>query len=481
MLVAVSAGDAWLELIGRLHPILVHFPIGLAVAACVVEMWRAFRREPGPSEFALTCIWFAALSGVATATSGWFNAQYENDSQSLTLFLHRWLGIAAAALMLVLAVSGTVIRRRRESNSAGGWRTGLLAAAVGVGITGHFGGAMVYGDEYLSEAFWSALEQTEQAQRDAAEDEARAKLGLPPKEVQSASTQETAVLARAPKDPQTVDFAKVIVPILETRCYECHGKGKKKGGVRLDDWGWMRSEHKGEWVVKPFETDSSTMMKFITLSPDDEDRMPPEGDPLTDIQIEQIRTWIAEGAFVGDVPSPGAVSDNRWTIPERTLTPDELARVNGAQSQLEKVGVRVVPIAQGSSNYEANGSLATPPVGNAAVSSLEPLAGVLVSLNLSRSDINDECASAISKLRELRTLRIDQTKVTDAIVPALVALPNLTTLNCVSTGLTDAGLAQLEGAMPLRKLFVWSSKVTPEGIARFRLKRPDVILVAGLE
>src|SRR5688500_3840217 len=31
-----------------------------------------------------------------------------------------------------------------------------------------------------------------------------------------------------------VDFKREVAPILEQRCYECHGEKKQKGGIRFD-------------------------------------------------------------------------------------------------------------------------------------------------------------------------------------------------------------------------------------------------------
>ncbi len=56
---------------GRLHPLVVHFPIALALVAVAVEWWRAVTRQQGLSPLTRPLLWIAALSaGAATPTGG---------------------------------------------------------------------------------------------------------------------------------------------------------------------------------------------------------------------------------------------------------------------------------------------------------------------------------------------------------------------------------------------------------------------------
>ena len=297
--------DAWLTVLGRLHPALVHFPIALGVAAAVVECWRIVRRNPELSSFAVTALWFAAIASIVTATSGWFSAEFENEPLTLTLFLHRWLAITAATLFLGLAVSGTVIRRNTQSARIGLWRMVLLAAAATVSLACHFGGTMVYGDSYITDAVSYALDQTEKSQRDAATRAAKDELGIEESVtvVDGAGSASPGHAATIPAGGP-IDFSTQIVPILKTHCYECHGNGKKKGGVRLDDLARMTAERAGEWVVKPGDPLASLLMTNIELPADDENAMPPEGDRVSAAEIALLRAWIAAGASGGDSAAP---------------------------------------------------------------------------------------------------------------------------------------------------------------------------------
>lgn len=503
MMLAASAIDAWLEFVGRLHPALLHFPIALGIVAAIVELWCAVRRNPGPSSFALTAVWFAAIIAIATATSGWFNAEFEEKGLTINLFLHRWIGIASAGLLLVLAISGSMIRSRPKSTLSGAWRMTLLGTAGALGFTGHLGGSMVYGDGYITDALWSAIDQTEKSQRDSATSEAGAQLGIveprqvqpdqaQPDQVQPDQVQPAAVATKAPvpvagasAGVATIDFAKQIVPILQAHCYECHGNGKHKGGVHLDDWTMMTTERKGQWVVKPGDIAASLMIRNVELPLENDEAMPPDGDRVPANEIALLREWISQGAPGGPFASPGAVSERRWSIPERSLTPDEISRIHAATSALAQIGVIVVPIAQGSSNYEANASLASPRISDVQLRMFEPLAQFLVALNLAQGAITDAAGSVLEQFQSLRTLRLDHTLAGDQVAESLARIPGgllqLESINFVATPLTDQGLRALARIKTLRKVYVWSSKTTPAGAEQFRLVRPEVQLIDGRE
>lgn len=484
MLAEVSPGDAWLNFLGALHPVLVHFPIALAVVAAIVESWRAIRRDPGLSPFACTAVTFAALSAVATATSGWFNAVASDDAASGGLFLHRWSGICAASLLVGLALSAPLIRRMGTARALGAWRSSLLLCVGIVSVAGWYGGNLVYGDGHLTDPLWKAIDSTERSQRVEAEADARAQLGWPPAEV--ANAEATSVPQPTSSVPDGtlahIDFSSQILPIFESRCYECHGRGKKKGGVRLDDLARVTCERDGEWVVKPGDPSASLLIRMVSMPSDSDERMPPEGDPLTEAQIALLSSWISEGAKSPAVPATPSVSSDRWSVPERTITQEDFATIELERTTLRRLGIDLRPISAGSSSYELDASHATQPVTDAEIERIaasKVLASIVVSLNATRSALTESCAQSIAQMTNLREIRVDFTAVGDAVADAAATLPHLEAANFVSTQLTDGGIEALAKSKSLRRLFVWKSRVTPMGVSKFREACAGVRLVDG--
>ena len=96
---------------------------------------------------------------------------------------------------------------------------------------------------------------------------------------------------------QAVDFESKILPILEAKCFKCHGEKKQKSGFRLDNrLDLLKGGHSGEVAVKLGYADESFLIEALTT--DDEDMiMPPKGDRLTAEEVELFRTWINEGLY----------------------------------------------------------------------------------------------------------------------------------------------------------------------------------------
>ena len=86
----------WLAAVGRLHPLLLHLPIGLLVALCAVE---ALRRARGRTEVDASrgvLVSLLALTAFLAALTGWL--LHESDDYGDPVDLHEWLGIAAYRL-----------------------------------------------------------------------------------------------------------------------------------------------------------------------------------------------------------------------------------------------------------------------------------------------------------------------------------------------------------------------------------------------
>ena len=90
-----------------------------------------------------------------------------------------------------------------------------------------------------------------------------------------------------------VDFDREIRPLLQERCIECHGDKKQKGELRLDaKVHAFKGGHDGPAILAG-KADASPLFLRVT-STDEDERMPPKGDPLTSAQISLIREWIKQ-------------------------------------------------------------------------------------------------------------------------------------------------------------------------------------------
>jgi hypothetical protein len=102
-------------------------------------------------------------------------------------------------------------------------------------------------------------------------------------------------LEAAPKGA-SIDFKRDIAPLLEAHCTKCHGKTKRKGGLRLSNKrdAFLTGDD-GAVTIKPGDAANSKLFARLT-SKDEDERMPPKGGPLPADKIQLIKRWIDSGA-----------------------------------------------------------------------------------------------------------------------------------------------------------------------------------------
>ncbi len=103
--------------------------------------------------------------------------------------------------------------------------------------------------------------------------------------------------ASAAEDP-LAQFEREVKPILEARCFECHGPDKQKGGLRLDQKsGILGGGDSGEPAVRPGRSGESPLLQLVVSAEPDE-MMPPKGERLKPEQVQALKKWIDHGAHV---------------------------------------------------------------------------------------------------------------------------------------------------------------------------------------
>ena len=90
-------------------------------------------------------------------------------------------------------------------------------------------------------------------------------------------------------------YLEHLKPLFEERCYACHGALKQKGGLRLDTAEAIHRGAKNGPVLDLQDPAASEILRRLTTS-DLEERMPPEGKPVSEGELARVRAWIAEGA-----------------------------------------------------------------------------------------------------------------------------------------------------------------------------------------
>lgn len=130
---------------GRLHPMLVHFPIAFLPAALVTAV--VGRKRPAflaPVRFLVIA---AGIVAPIAALLGWFDGGFDYATDDWLLQFHRWLGTGIGLGALGLAIWSW---RKPEASQGAGMIAGLSLITASIIIQGWFGGAMVHGIDHLN-------------------------------------------------------------------------------------------------------------------------------------------------------------------------------------------------------------------------------------------------------------------------------------------------------------------------------------------
>ncbi|PAY15880.1 hypothetical protein CKO51_29735 [Rhodopirellula sp. SM50] len=120
-----------------------------------------------------------------------------------------------------------------------------------------------------------------------------------------------------------VDFVRDVQPIFQKHCVSCHGAENQKSGLRLD----IKSEaFKGGDGWGPSliagQADESPVIELVS-SEDEDSRMPPEGEPLSETEIRTLTRWVDAGALWPDGVDLAELEDrlDHWSFHPMTSPP----------------------------------------------------------------------------------------------------------------------------------------------------------------
>ena len=280
--------DEIIYFLGRFHVLILHLPVGvlmLAVGMEALARWpRFFVQQRSPIEPAMTLIWGSgALAAVATVVLGYMHAS-EPGFTGAGVNHHRWAGTALAFTAVLI----WAWRADAPQSFARVWPVGMAAIVALLIITGHLGGVLTHGPDYLSEFAPGAL---------------RARSAGP------ASRPKVTDVAKADI------YLDVVAPLLEARCSVCHNEDKRRGGLSFADYPSLRKGGESGEAIKPGDPAASELYRRITLPSSADGYMPKNHkSPPSAAEIEVLRWWIAIGApasgRVGELQPPQSVASD---------------------------------------------------------------------------------------------------------------------------------------------------------------------------
>ena len=424
---------------GRLHPLLLHLPIGFFAFACL--LW-VIRQQIQSRQVLQLSLGISALSIPLTAVTGFFISR-EGGYDAALLLRHQWGAVAFGLLAWALHVG---VRDLPEKTPW--WNLLFTLTFSGMVLTGHWGGQLTHGTDFLN---WPENE-----------------------------TNTSAPVSRAGMASSTFYAAK-IQPIFEQKCISCHRKGKSKGELILED---ISSAMKGgksgpAWIAGDIA--GSMLLQRIHLPVTDKKHMPPRGkNPLTPEETALLDAWIGSGADAKRALSTIGPQDPLFAF--AGLDESQQARENtylfkpastATVQSLNDAFCTLKPIAAGSPALEA-GFFIQKAFDPKKIGALEKVKGQLVRLNLSKMPVRDKDLQALLPFSQLEVLTLNYTEVSDAGLNTLKKLPALQSLGLTGTKVTARAAAVLSGFPALQEVFLWNTQITIREVEQFQKKYPRI-------
>jgi uncharacterized membrane protein len=477
-----------LEFIGHLHPVIVHLPIGILLLGVFMMAYENYSGADfkTPISFAFLV---GSISAVLACIAGWILSN-SGEYDALLVQKHQWTGIATA----ILGLLAYVLKQYRKILS--------ILLTLLVFITGHYGGTLTHGENYL-------FNSNENANT------------IPSDTLKGASKKITQTISNGKDSISIVKYnlyKDEVAPILKLRCYNCHAALKQKNGLRLDGEMFIKKGGKNGKIFVAGNAFKSPLYTSLLLPLDDEKHMPPKGKhQLNQNEILIIERWIKSGASFEDIID--TISNNelvknvvsRNTIADKNII-DNPEKVNSEITETEKKeiennnsiksSVKITNLpnpaaispaiiedfkqkniiltnnAEGSNFVMAN-FVNVVPFNKASLQALKNINEQLVILKLTNLAIDDNDLKIVADLKNIKKLNLENSLITDDGMAYIKQLSQLEQLNLYGTNISDEGLIQLTSLKNLSQIYLWKTKVTKGGIEQFKKIHPKVTIEIG--
>lgn len=448
---------------GRFHPLFVHLPIGFIIIAAILEGYATIAKDKGKS-FHLSIkisLLASVISSVVAVILGLLLAD-KGGYDAETLSWHKWMGIffTVLALVLWLAKAGYLRMNRRIHSSL------LVGAILAISITGHFGGNLTHGSDYLF-AYAPAL-------------------------IKNIFGVENTTDTNRNTLPQSLDslivYEHLIKPVLKDKCYSCHNATKAKGGLNLSTIAAIKEGGDEGPIVYGGESDDSSLFTLTILNPKDPKFMPPKGAALTYTEVKMVQWWINTGASFDKSIKDTEITEEMIALLKRDYDIDVMPKPyyeehpvvaldSNVLVEMTKVGWVVKPLSDVVNYLQISGK--GKPINKEMLAALDKAKAHITWLNLSNMSLTDEVLQEVGSFENLTQLLLNNNKISDAGLQYIQTLKHLEVLNIYNTPISDAGLQTLKSNSALKKIYIWQTNVTAIGIENLKGNLPNLSVVGG--
>lgn len=436
----------FLQVVGRIHPLMLHFPIVILIASwCMFLFRKRIQKEvPNIKSVINALLFISALLISETVIMGLLLSK-EGGYYGNSYLWHKYTGVLLSLLSLGLVA---YIHFNQTQRYHYVFTVGMNIAMVLLLLVGHFGASLTHGEDFISAP-------------------------LVTKKTKELDIENAMV------------FEDAVMPILQDKCMGCHNSSKPKGDLVLSDSASILKGGKNGKLFLAGNPATSLMIQRLLLDIEDQHRMPPKGKPQLSIdEISLLNAWVQSG---GKFNVPLATFSERDTLFQSVKavygfqSPESYDFDAADQGLIEKLATpyRVInPIEATSPALNIN-FYGRDFFNDQSLSELIPIAHQIVSMNLSSMPVKQGDIQTLKNFTNLRVLNLNNTSLSNSDIMFCSVLENLKSISLVGTEIKSDGLKKLAKMPNIRKIFVWNTSIKPEELEKLKKEFPKVRIDVG--
>lgn len=436
---------SWVQPIGRMHPMLLHFPIVLLVTCIFWEFFSGLKLSLKTDQTVIgdSLLLITALTSVMSALMGLLLSKEDGYEQDI-LFWHKWGG----AFISLLSILWYVFRESIRNTKLVLGITSITALVVII-ITSHLGASVTHGENFV-----------------------------------------LAPVMKEKKSPivlfeDAVIYTNMVQPILQAKCISCHNDGKAKGGLVMETFAQLLKGGKNGVLWDSTQNDFGMLLSRIHLPLDDKKHMPPSGKPqLTEEEAKILYYWIHSGASatakVINLPATDTLS---------LLAKSLFNTVETDQYTFKAADENTVKTLSNNYRFITPLSINSPALGveffgasqfkAEQLKEILPLKEQIVTLNLNKIPITDADLATIAQFTNLRKLNLSFTNIKGNGLSSLTQLKSLKQLSLSGTGVDMTSLGALSSLSKLTELIIWSTPAQNQNLATLQNQLKNTRIETG--
>ena len=369
--------DFIFDLVGRFHPLVVHLPIGFLLLGLMMLVFD-HKENKHHNIICFAFFWgtFSTLVAMLTGTVQYTREGYLWED----IKGHLIMGVLTFifSFMMYLKLKEYFFFQRISYRFLG------YALVVILLVTGHLGGNLTHGKDYLTAPLPEDFKEA---------------LGL------QVPSRNLVLLSETHQDLPL--YSGVIQPILDQKCVSCHNPKKTKGELLLHNFkGIMTGGEEGP-IISIVNPEESEMLRRIHLTRDENKHMPPKAKiQLSKAEIKLIEQWISKGTPQNKTIADLGISSSFFTsffpkdetgiYPDKVLEPINQSIIN----TLMALDLQVAPIYKTSSLLKIS-AINWPDFDDQKAAFLLKASDHIVDLDLGQTQVTDAVFEILQQFKYL--------------------------------------------------------------------------------